>query len=94
MEKDTEITEVMFRVDTTGVFALFPYLVETNRPNLVTSYQHIGQHSVADYYHCINISKKATPIQYDDLKRELEGLGYNLKVVERRNYNKALRNCR
>ena len=93
MEKDTEITEVMFRVDTDGVFALFPYLVEKNNPNLVTSYAHIGQHSVADYNHCINISKKATPIQSLGLYQELEGLGYNLMVIERRNPKKFKKAC-
>jgi hypothetical protein len=51
MEKDTHITEVIFRVDTTKdfkgtVFALLPNEIERN--GMVTSYQHVGQHSTAD----------------------------------------------
>ena len=93
MKKDTYITEVIFRVDTTKdfketVFALLPYEVE--KSGSVTCYQHIGQHSSADYYWNIQRSKPATEDEYKDLKAEMEQLGYNLKLIKQRNYNKYL----
>ena len=91
MEKDTHITEVIFRVDTTKdfkgtVFALLPYEIERN--GTVTSYQHVGQHSTADYNHCVKTSKLAKESEYTDLKKEMESLGYNIKVIKKRNYRK------
>lgn len=93
MEKDTYKTDVIFRVDTTKdfkgtVFALFPHEVERN--GLVTSYQHVGQHSSADYYGCIITSRLATENEAKDLKKELEQLGYNLNVVKKQNRAKYI----
>ena len=91
MEKDTHITEVVFRMFNNEVLALFPYEIY-NHTGLVNSYMHVGQHSGANYEHCIqsSFSRPATEEEYKDLKKELESLGYNLKVVKRRNYNKYL----
>lgn len=76
-------TPVVFRVDREGeVFALFPTLLADPSGN-VTSYQHIGQHSAADYGLCIAKSKPATPEQYADLLTELTAIGYCLRVVRR-----------
>jgi hypothetical protein len=92
MTKDTHITEVIFRVDKDGdVYALFPHEVCDYKGN-VTSYQHIGQHSEADYNHCIRTSKNATPTEALPLYQELVGIGYNLEVVKRRRYGKYLKN--
>ena len=94
-EKDNYTTEVVFRADKSGdfkdvVFALFPYNFESAfNSNLVLSYQHVGQHSVADYTHCINTSRPVTEEEYQDLKQELESLGYNLEVVPKRNSQKV-----
>lgn len=86
--------DVVFRKDKNGVFALFPHDVVNNQGH-VNSYQHIGQHSSADYTHCIKTSKKATESEYNDLKKELESIGYNnLKVVQKQNYNKWLESYR
>ena len=87
-------TEVIFRKEKSGdykgtIYALFPYEVETYRGD-VLYYQHIGQHSAADYFHCIRTSVPAKPGEYADLKRELEGIGYDLKIIKRRNYDKYL----
>lgn len=82
--------DVVFRVfkKEKDVFALFPHDVCDNQGH-VTSYQHIGQHSGANYRHCIQKSKKASKKEYKDLKKELENIGYeNLKVISRQNYNK------
>lgn len=94
MEKDIEITEVIFRVDKSKdfkgtVFALLPHECCDNKGN-VTSYQHVGQHSGACYLGCIASSRPATELEYADLKKEMEGLGYNLKVIKKRNHAKFL----
>ncbi len=77
-------TVVIFRKfkDRGDIVALFPY--ELNYPNGgCESYQTIGQHGAADYRHCIDISVPATPQEYAPLKRELEQIGYELKVQKR-----------
>jgi len=60
MQKDTEVTDVIFRVDETKdfkgtVYALLPH--DSNRNGSVTSYQHVGQHSNANYNGCITTSR-------------------------------------
>lgn len=95
MEKDTYITEIMFRYDTTKdfkgtIFAVMPHHVDTLKGD-VTTYQHVGQHSTGDYNVCLQQSRPATEIEYADLKAEMESLGYNIKVVKRRNYDKYLK---
>ena len=97
MEKDKKITEVIFRVDTTKdfkgtVFALLPYQIERN--GSVTSYQHVGQHSTANYDWCVKSSKLAKESEYTYLKKEMESLGYNIKVIKKRNYTKFLNEYR
>lgn len=89
MCKDTNVIDVIFRVDKTKdfkgtVFALFPHLVVDMQGNIM-SYQDIGQHSGANYSHCINTSKPATEKQYSDLKTELEQIGYSLRILKRQN---------
>lgn len=95
MTKDTYKTDVVFRCDKHGdfkgiVFALLPHEVST-LDGLVTSYQHVGQHSSADYRHCISKSRMATPAEFADLKNEMEGLGYDLNIVKKQNYDKFLK---
>ena len=92
MKKDTHITEVIFRKlsHSHEILALFPY--ETSpEAGMVSSYMHVGQHGDAEYNHCIKISTQATEEEYSNLKKELESIGYNLKVVKRRNYDKYLK---
>lgn len=65
------------------VFAYFPEMIHSFNwysPDNMTCYSHIGQHSAChpDY---AKECKEATPEQYNDLKRELEGLGYELEVL-------------
>lgn len=86
--KDTHQTSVVFRKDSNGVFALFPYVIQ-NGYN-VMSYAHIGQHSAADYKHCIKTSKPASEVEYQELKKELESQGYNLKVIQKYSHQKFL----
>ncbi len=96
MEKDNYITDVIFRVDKSKdfkrtVFALLPHDVSTLQGS-VGCYQHVGQHSSADYRHCIATSRPATEKEYADLKAEMEsGHGYNFKVIKKQNYDKYLK---
>jgi len=65
------------------VIALFPTEPATRRRGEVLSYEHIGQHGAADYSGVISLTKPAKPSEYRALKKELEGIGYRLKVVQR-----------
>jgi acyl-CoA thioesterase len=87
--------DIVFRVDKTRngngeVFALFPHDCCNHNGN-VTSYQHVGQHSSANYKHCLEMSKPATPEQYADLLKELESIGYEVNIVKKQNYEKFLK---
>lgn len=76
-------TPVIFRVLEGEVIAIFPTIAGSyDIQRTCSSYQHIGQHSACD----INIGTRArlaTRKEYMPLKRELEGLGYRLRVVKR-----------
>ena len=94
MEKDKHKTDVVFRYDSTKdwkgtIFALFPHEVADFKGN-VTCYQHVGQHSAADYGYSIQTSRLAKPSEYSDLKKELNSLGYNLNIVKKQNRDKYL----
>ncbi len=94
MEKDTFKTDVIFRVDTTKdfkgvVFAIMPH--EAERNGCVTTYQHVGQHSVGDYNHMIKTSRLANEVEFADLHAELLSIGYNTNIVKKRNYDKFLK---
>jgi len=95
MEQDTAVTEMLFRVDKTKgfegtIFALMPYDI-ADRSGNITTYQHVGQHSAGDYHICLAQSKRATPSQYADLKKDLESAGYKIKVISHRSYSKYLK---
>ena len=83
-ENDGEpITKVLFLVNERNpedpdLFAYFPE--EIHNGEYRTGYSHVGQHSAVhpDY---ASESREATPEEYQDLKAELEGVGYNLEVL-------------
>lgn len=80
-------TVVIFRVFKDGdVLALFPYEPGTGEPDSCSSYQRVGQHSSADYTHCIKATRPATPEEYAPLKAELESIGYELAVKLKRSH--------
>ncbi len=89
MEKDTEITKVIFRkfkpTDNFAddIIALFPE--DSYRHNYCTgAYVHNGQHFDVSYDLVIKQSVLATEDEYKDLKTELENIfGYNFKVMKR-----------
>jgi hypothetical protein len=75
-------TKVVFRKFKAGdILALFPNDYEGNGFHL--SYQHVGQHSAADYKAMISASKPAKPEEYADLLAELQSIGYDLKIVQK-----------
>jgi hypothetical protein len=94
MKKDDYITEVIFRKWNRKAFkndivALFPYEIEDFSGNCM-GYERVGQHGGANYTYCISASVPAKAEEYNSLKIELESLGYNLKVINKRNYDKYL----
>lgn len=87
MKQDTQKTKVLFLMEqpdsdiSANVFAFFPEeRYNTIENGTFTCYAHIGQHSAChiDY---ANKCLQATQEQYNDLKIELEGLGYDLEVL-------------
>ena len=93
MEKDKEITEVIFRkFKNNDVIALFPYLVGFRYGDCM-SYMHIGQHGEASLglisgYKFNNKTLLAKPDEYQPLYNELSNLGYNLKVLKKMSWRK------
>lgn len=80
---ENERTLVIFRKfnDDKSIIALFP--LDSEKNGLCSSYMAIGQHSQADYYGLLSITKLATPEEYKELKAELERIGYKLDVREK-----------
>jgi hypothetical protein len=84
------LTPVIFRKflkrEGGDIIALFPNAYDYIKPgrDTVLSYMHVGQHADASYYSMIHISKPAKPDEYKDLAEELTRIGYNLKVIQRR----------
>lgn len=82
--KDT--TRVIFRVwrdEDGGVLALFPGIPADYEGLRCESYEHVGQHSGADYTGCIRRTRPAKPSEYRALAKELRGIGYHLSVGKR-----------
>jgi hypothetical protein len=85
MEMDKEKTVVVFRKfkDQGDIIALFPNEINDSFGNCLT-YMHVGQHGSADYQGLMRTETvAATPEEYEPLKRELEGIGYNLDIKKR-----------
>lgn len=77
-------TRVKFLVHQTNgeLYAFFPQLkAEFNgyRHDNRLSYSHVGQHSACNIEY-VKESRLATEAEYKDLKKELEGQGYELLV--------------
>jgi hypothetical protein len=79
----TPVTKVVFRKfkNDGSIIALFPEIEEYG--GSISSYMHVGQHSAASYYGCVIRSTLATETEYAPLKRELESIGYSLKVIKK-----------
>jgi hypothetical protein len=77
--------KVIFRTFKKGndVIAFFPDNNEVNRGYMM-SYQHLGQHSEADYYGLLKITKLATTEEYLPLLNELTSIYGDIKPVKKR----------
>lgn len=82
------MTDVFFRVFEDSVIALFPYEIADYHGNC-ESYMKVGQHSSADYHYVMKQSRPATTEEFAELQQELEILGYELKVIKRRNADRT-----
>lgn len=85
--QDTEETRVIFRrfcAKPREVIAFFPDIpASVGATKYVSSYMHVGQHGAAVYP---NDRTKPADVSEPDvaaLKRELEGIGYNLRIIKR-----------
>lgn len=78
-------TPIIFRKDPPSeggeCFALFPTL--PGSPGFCTTYQHVGQHSSADYASCIRRSRPASRAERRELSKELRRIGYAFRVYQR-----------
>ena len=63
--------------------ALFPEVPAELFKPYCTSYEHMGQHGSADPHFVVMHTRLAKPAEYAELKRELERLGYTLKVCKK-----------
>ena len=85
--ENQETVDVMFRMFRGEILAIFPHT--KHHTGFVLCYAHCGQHSGADYNGVVYNSRPATEEEYKDLKKELENIGYSLKIVHRRNLKKV-----
>lgn len=79
-------TKVIFKIEGKGGLrspvAFFPEEPGTNSPYTCTCYAQLGQHASAHTVYASTL-KRATPEQYEPLKKELERQGYELEVVRK-----------
>jgi hypothetical protein len=85
MKGKEEKTVTVFRVwlGKGGVIALFPQNDVGSGYGYCSSYEHVGQHSWADYRGVIARTRPATPNEYRDLLKELRKIGYNVVIRQR-----------
>ena len=80
----TGTTKMIFRKWSNGaVIALMPYELGTNSAGTCQSYEHIGQHGSADPQTVVLRTSPATPLEFAELKSELERIGYVVEVIHR-----------
>ncbi|MCG3197068.1 MAG: hypothetical protein GHCLOJNM_01552 [bacterium] len=87
MRRPEERTAVVFRVWRSRprtVLALFPLEPADALGRWCLSYERVGQHGAADYLACLDGTRPATLEESADLREELERIGYQLDVVQRR----------
>lgn len=81
------MTPVLFRAEKSGphkgeVTAVFPTIPGTREFHTCTCYARVGQHSSCTYG-WYQGTRPARPDEFEALRRELESLGYSLKIVSR-----------
>lgn len=92
-KRDEHETPVIFRKwpkrEGGAVIALFPCEPGSYDEYTCSSYQHVGQHGVADPRRCINATHAAKPEEYAPLVAELEGAPYGYRLKLHRRYQHA-----
>ena len=79
-----EAIPVQFRAFGNGdVIAVFPTSLGTADSSTCSSYMHVGQHASCSAYGIVQATRLATPAEYDGLRRELEAIGYTLRICKR-----------
>jgi hypothetical protein len=80
-----EADVVVFRKwkDNGDVIALFPDLPSDLSGKCCSSYEHIGQHSGADFHAVIRQTRPCPVEDSADLVTELERIGYRLRPIKR-----------
>jgi len=84
--QDIEKTLVIFRMfkEEKEIIAIFPEEPGNYDSNTCSSYVHVGQHGTCDPQYLIqDATYPAYPFQYQDLKEELEKMGYNLVIKKK-----------
>ena len=86
---ETEKTVVIFRKFKGEVNALFPY-ISYKQNHKCTGYAHVGQHFECDFDYMVSKSKLALPSEYESLLKELEQIGYNNLLVQKKANRKLM----
>ena len=85
MKQDKQETEVIFRKFPEGdIIAIFPF-EEWDRKGNYSSYMHVGQHGGCSPDLAKELVRPGEE-EYQDLKEELESIGYNLEVLNDTNW--------
>ena len=81
-----EISVIFRKFNNGNIIALFPYEIETVEGNIM-SYEHNGQHGIANYDHVVYKTKLATEDEYSDLLNELKEIyaHYKFKLLKKMN---------
>lgn len=71
-------------IENPDLFAYFPEINHDREGKFKMSYSHTGQHAAVHPSYAKE-SREALPYEYKNLKAELEGIGYNLEVLNQTN---------
>lgn len=86
-DESASVTLVVFRrwPRSSGgdIIALFPAQPADHLGRFCDAYEHVGQHGGADYHGVVQVTKPVSDDEAADLIRELERIGYRLRVVKR-----------
>lgn len=83
MESRTMLVVWRKWLSTDEIIALFPAEPSDANGWYCLSYEHVGQHSGADYHEVIEATRPATDEEAADLANELTRIGYNLQPIKR-----------
>lgn len=87
----TDITGVVFRKYEGKIYAVFPYEVDWNGDTL--SYAD-SEFRACQYDYLISHSKPAKPLEYKTMWMELINMGYDLKLIKKREFKYYVSSCK